>query len=166
MAVTNESSTEYLKATDPRTNGLMAPEVTPQKIKYARFNFTQGVAAGDIGSTADLVRLPAGRIVVFPKASLIQWSAFGAARTLDVGYASYTDEDGTTVVAAAAVWDDDVDVTAAGVAALGSDLAAATGGAYDFKSDNGVKILATVAGGTIPAGATLKGYVAYAEVGP
>lgn len=165
MAVTTENSPEFLQATDPRTNGKMDPEVTPQKIKFARFTFTQGAAAGDIGSTMGLVQLPAGRIVVFPKASLLQWSAFGASRTLDVGFAGYTGEDGVAVSGSAVAFDDDIDVSAAGVAALGSDIAAGSGGVFTFKSQSGVKLQAAVAGGTIPAAATLRGYIAYAEVG-
>lgn len=165
MAVTNETSTEFNQATDPRTYGKMDPDVTPQKAKIARFNFTQSAAAGDIASTQKLLFLPPGRIIVFPKLSFIQWTAFGAARVLDIGYAAYTGEDGVAVGALANAFDDDIDVSAAGGAAMGSDLTVGTGMLWTFKSSGGVTLLSTVAGGTIPAAATLKGYVTYAEVG-
>lgn len=165
MAVTNESSTEYLKTTDPRTYGSLTPEQAPKDIKFVPFTFTQGAAAGDATSTAQLAFLEGGRFVVLPKLSFIDWSAFGAARVLDIGLSAYTDEDGNTVAAAPTAFDEDIDVSAAGRAAMGSDIAAVTGGRFLVKSRSGVTIVATVAGGTIPAGATLTGYLAVAAVG-
>lgn len=165
MAVTNESSTEYLKTTDPRTNGSLTPEQAPKDIDFVPFTFTQGAAAGDIGSTMKLAFLEGGRFVILPKLSFIDWSAFGAARLLDVGLAAYQDETDTTVAAQPNLFDDDVDVSAAGRAALGSDVLALTGGRYLVKTRGGASIIATVAGGTIPAGATLTGYFAVARVG-
>jgi hypothetical protein len=166
MAVTNENSTEYNKATDPRTYGRLGAELTPQKIKFKRFNFTQSAAAGDANSTQNLAYFDPGRYVIFPKESLMQWSAFGAARVLDVGVSAYTAEDGTAVAVSAAQYDDNVDVSAAGVAALGSDIVAGTGGQFEIKAKTGFGIFSTVTGGTIPAAATIQGYIAYAEVGP
>lgn len=167
MAVTTEKSTEYNQATDPRTYGRMDAEDTPQKLKSAPFNYTQGAAAGDIGSTQGLVYLPPGRYKVYWFLSRIEWSAFGASRTLDVGLGAYTAEDGTSTAAAANLADNDIDVSSAGAAAMGSDFAAGTGGVTELKvGSGGIGVFATVAGGTIPAAATLKGYLAYTEVGP
>lgn len=165
MGVTTEYSTEYLKTTDPRTYGSLNPEQAPRDIKFIPFNFTQGVAAGDAASKAVLAFLEAGRFYVLPKLSFIDWDAFGSSRVLDIGYAAYTDEDGNTVVADPDAFDDDVDVASAGRAAMGSDIAAASGGSFLFKARDGVAITATVAGGTIPAGTKLKGYLAVARVG-
>ncbi len=168
MAVTNENSPEYNKATDPRTYGRLDPEDTAQKLYAAPFNFVQGAAAGDATSTAKLLYLDPGRYRVYWKLSNIEWTAFGASRTLDIGHAAYVDETGTTVVADDNLADDNIDVSSAGAAAMGSDiLAAATGGATEFRvGAGGLTILATVAGGTIPAAATLEGYIVYSKVGP
>jgi hypothetical protein len=168
MAVTAEFSTEYNKMTDPRTYGRLDPEDTPQKIKAHRFNFTQGAAAGDATSTQTLIYLQPGRYLILWQLSRIEWSAFGASRVLDIGISAYTGEDGTAVAVAANVADDNIDVSAAGTAAMGSDvLAAAIGGVSELKvGAGGASIFATVAGGTIPVAATLKGYVMVAEVGP
>lgn len=123
------------------------------------FNFTQGAAAGDAGSTADLVQLPPGLVRVFLSNSHIEWTAFGAARVLDIGYAAYVQPDGTAVVADDNAFDDNIDVSSAGNAALGSDVAALSGKMMEFNSRDGVTLFATVAGGTIPAAAGLHGWV-------
>jgi hypothetical protein len=127
--------------------------------------------AGDIGSTVDLALLPAGDVRLYLTESRIFWSAFGAARILDIGHRAYKaiDFDGSLgvqpVAAAPNLFDDDVDVSAAGNAALGSDfvLAGTIAKTQRFLSADGVMIFATVAGGTIPAGAILEGFLTYAE---
>jgi hypothetical protein len=168
MAVTNETTPEFKDVTDPRTNGGVS-SVYFRDLQYIPFNFTQGAAAGDATSTMDLVYLQRGRYVILPKLSLIRWSAFGASRTLDVGITAHTDEAGAAVAASLARFDDDVDVSAAGSAALGSDLAAADfSGVYlnigGSTNTDGAIIRATVAGGTIPAAATLVGYLVVAKI--
>lgn len=165
MAVTNESSAEYLKQTDPRTNGVLDPQNSAQKVYKQEFNFTQGAAAGDDGSGALLLQLPPGRVKFYPLESAIQWSAFGASRVLDVGVAAYVGEDGVTVAAAPVAFDTDIDVSSAGKAKLGSDVAAATGAVFEYNSTEGVDVVVLCTGGTIPAAATLKGYLTYAVVG-
>jgi hypothetical protein len=52
--------------------------------------------------------------------------------------------------------DNDLNVAAAGSAELGAALTASL---KEFESSTGVDIVATVAGGTIPAAATLKGWI-------
>ena len=165
MAVTNEFSAQYLKATDPRTYGRLDPEDTPMNVRIERFEFTQSAAAGDATSTMTLGQLPPGRCVFFPKMSWLSWDAFGASRVLDIGHAAYTGEDGVAVVAATNKWDDNIDVSSAGGAAMGSDLVIADAAGTEFKSAAGVNIVANVAGGTIPAGTKIFGYLAYMPVG-
>lgn len=165
MAVTNEKSTEYNKVSDPRTYGRMSAEDTAQKVHFQEFNFTQGAAAGDATSTMAFFRFEPGRYKFFPRQSTVQWSAFGASRVLDIGIGAYTAEDGAAVSAAANSWDDNIDVSAAGIADMGSDLAAGTGGAITILSSTAFDVYATVAGGTIPIAATLNGHIAFAKVG-
>lgn len=164
MTVTTQGSTEYNKTTDPRTYGSLTPTEAPKNVRFVPFTFTQS-GAGDATSIANLAFLEGGRYHIYPKSSYMQNSAFGASRVLDIGLAAYTDEDGNTVAAQPLLFDDDIDVSAAAGAALGSDIAAATGGKFLVKTRSGVAITATVAGGTIPDGATLKGYIAVAPVG-
>jgi hypothetical protein len=92
----------------------------------------------------------------------LYFSAFGAARTLDVGYAAHTnDRTGATVVADTAAFASAVDVSSAGNLAL--DESESAGALTDVVFEGKARILATVAGGTIPAGATIKGDIFYVE---
>ena len=165
MAVTTEYSTEYLKKTDPRTYGYLSTNDQQIPMFMQPFTFTQGAAAGDANSLQYLWQFPPGRIVFFPKLSFYQWAAFGASRVLDIGHAAYTNESGTTVAASANRFDDNVDVSSAGSALMGSDQVIADAPGIEFVSTSGVDIYATVTGGTIPAGTVISGYLVYAHVG-
>lgn len=169
MAVTNETTPEFKDVTDPRTNGGVS-SVYFRDLQYIPFNFTQGAAAGDATSTVDLVYLQRGRYVILPKLSLIRWSAFGSSRVMDIGVKAHTDEAGAAVSDALTRFDDDIDVSAAGSAAMGSNLAAADfSGVYlnvgGTSNTDGAIIRCTVTGGTIPAAATLVGYLVVAKIG-
>lgn len=128
------------------------------KLRMNWFTIPALTVAGDIGSTLRLCELPPGRVRVLPHMSRLSASAFGAARTLAVGHKAYatrppdnSDEaDNPSAFAAA------IDVSAeTNVVALSNVLK------YDLYSRAGVEIYATVAGGTIPIGATLNGYIAF-----
>lgn len=159
MAVTNQYSTQY-------TAEAQAPKMSlfvwqSFRMLVLPFDFTQGAAAGDATSTVTFRRIPPGVAYFFPILSRYGWSAFGAARTLAIGYSAYTDDTGTAVVANTTIFDAAVDVSLAGDAAMGSSLVegtlANTGQFRKFASQNGVDIIATVAGGTIPAAAQIHG---------
>jgi hypothetical protein len=116
------------------------------------FDFTQ-TPVGDAASTVELVRIPPGKYILLGWLSFIAADAFGAARVLDIGWNAYIDgADGTTVVAASAAGiNNDIDVSGAtNTVGLGLALAAGLGRRKLFNSRNGVTIIATVAGGTIP----------------
>lgn len=151
MAVTHELSTQAAIAADP-TLGKINPTESGV-LRIARFTFTQGAAAGDATSTATLVRMPAGRVRILGALSEVRFSAFGASRLLDVGRPAVVDITGETVAASTNGLADDINVASAGRAALVGEMGVDTPG--------GFPIVATVAGGTIPAAATLSGYIAY-----
>jgi hypothetical protein len=158
MAVTAEKSAQFTdySASPPK----MIPASTWHgRVRASYFKFTQGVAAGDINSTADLVHLPAGRVRVLGQPSIVYFDAFGVARTLDVGYRAHKDINGAAVVE-----DEDAFISAADVSGAGSarfDEAGAAARALVLESQSGVDIFAKVEGGTIPAGTVLEGYVVY-----
>ena len=178
MAVTTQNSTEYNKNSDPRTNGYLVPQEYQVPMFVSRFNFTQS-GVGDSTSIQKLFKLPSGRVILFPKLSWIQWTAFGAARTLAIGVGAYTDENDATVAAAPTAFDSAIDVSAAGSAAMGSAMAVGTGGNFTYLSKAarlgnilstptsfGVDVIATVTGGAgIPDATTLKGYITYGILG-
>lgn len=156
MAVTTENSTEYGNsvATPPTMNetfswgGAMRPYF---------FSFTQGAAAGDAGSLANLVTVPAGRFRVILPQSRIYFSAMGTARTMDLGHAAYTDQDGTAVAADPNDLDDGVDVSSAG--SVNPSGTIGTHETKEFNSNSGVTFQAQINDGTIPASATISGYI-------
>lgn len=164
MAVTNEKSTQV-------SNEDANPQVKNDKfesngdIKYLFFSFTQGAAAGDAGSTATLVRIMGGQGKVLPVLSHLKRDAFGAARTLDVGIAAHVDRTGATVAAVVDNILDGLDVSAAGSAFMGTGTNAQQSIAYDIGGTPGsparADVVATVGGGTIPAGTKLDGWIAY-----
>lgn len=157
MAVTTESSTQVgnVEASPPV---LLDPRDNHGRVRFARFSFTQGAAAGDATSKQRLVKLPAGKVRVILPLSRVAHSAFGAARTLSLGHEAY-ETAGVAVAEDLADLDTGVDVSAAGsfipTGTLGGDET------KEFDSDEGVVITASNAGGTIPAAATLQGHIAY-----
>lgn len=164
MAVTTEKSTQVTNMEAMPPVKLAAGELHG-RIRIARFTFTQGAAAGDANSTADLVKLPPGKnITLLKNLSRVTCSALGAARVLDIGHTGYTNIDGTVVAAAADVLLDGGDVSAAATLAMGAGTNALTANdAFVFDNKTGVTLQGKVTGGTIPAGATLHGYFAYIE---
>lgn len=160
MAVTHENSVQY-------GNAVADPKVMNEtndwhgRLRQERFTFVQGAAAGDIGSTQRLVILPAGRCRVFMHLSYLHASAFGASRTLDIGWQAYTDLDGDAVAADPNGLRAAIDVAAAGSKAMTGTIGLDE--TKQFLSRDEVKIWATVAGGTIPIGATLSGAIIYVK---
>lgn len=155
MAVSNENSTQYELQNDNQS-ALNAP--AHGKLRVLSFEHTQAVA-GDAGSVTTLIKLPAGKIRVLTNLSKIEHSAFGSSRTLGVGFAAYTNEAGTDVAADPDYFASAVNVAAAGTFVL--DESATPALSQELDSKQGIVVNATVAGGTIPAGATLKGYILY-----
>lgn len=156
MAVTNLNSTQYALQVGP---GTEIDHPYHGRVKCMTFEFAQGAVAGDATSTATLIRLPAGKIMILTKLSQIEFSAFGASRTLDVGYAAYTNLSATAVAAAPAYLASAVDVSSAGSMLL-NESTTPTMSQY-IETRDGLVLNATVAGGTIPAAATIKGYILY-----
>lgn len=161
MAVVNQNS-DQLQAVDfDAPTGKVYPDEWSGKLRIAHFTLTQTVA-GDATSVQSLVKLPAGRVRILLDKSVIANSAFGTSRVLDIGYAAYTAKDGTETVADPDAFKNDLDVASAAAAA---SLAQAAGAdpTVLFETRDGLVIQSTVSGGTIPANATLKGYIVYVK---
>lgn len=71
------------------------------KKRYAYGNLAAVAVAGDIATIIGMCRIPQGRVRILPWASYIWCSAWGAARTIDIGLEAYYGSDGKTLVAAA-----------------------------------------------------------------
>lgn len=124
------------------------------KLRLIHFEIIPGVA-GDAGSTAQLCKLPHGRIRLIPNLSRFWHDAFGSSRVLDIGHAAYTKEGGVDEVA-----DPDAFVVDNDVASAGTAKVLGTARKFDMFSRKGIVVTATIAGGTWPSGCKLNGYLA------
>lgn len=154
MAVTTEKSSQLarIESTPPKVNPT---HHWHGRERFYEANFTQGAAAGDAGSIARLLTLPAGKVRLVLWKSRIATSAFGVARTLDLGWEAYTKDDGSAVAASPNGLDAGQDVAAAGAYTPIGTLGA--GETMLFESKGGVTLTARVNAGTIPAAATIDG---------
>ena len=160
MAITNQKSTQETNRTaNPPVKNPAYNSGGRERVAY--FGFTQS-GIGDIGSTVDLINLPPGKVRLLKTDSKFVCSAFGALRTLSIGHLAYTKPDGSAV---AAVTDNILtagDVSAAAAIACGAGAnALGDDPTILFESKDGVTLQASVAGGTIPDLATLKGFFTF-----
>lgn len=108
---------------------------------------------GDVNSTIALVDVPAGKYTLIGYLSKVMNSAFGASRTMDIGWDAYTTEAGVAVAAL-----ENGIHTAADVSAAGSFVPLSALGVTQtklFDSRSGVRIRAKVEGGALSAGMTV-----------
>lgn len=158
MDVTTESSLEYARAIGTTTDRNEANEYGGA-VRAFPFTFTQGAAPGDANSLANLILVPPGRWRMLCPLAFIQFSAFGAARTLDIGWTAYVGPDGVTVAADEDGIETAIDVSGAGQQlGLGDGVAAGVGRCIEFNSKNGVVIQAKCEVDTLPAAAKLSGF--------
>lgn len=160
MAVTTQKSTQETNRTATPVTPAEAYDYHGKK-RIAYFSFTQS-GAGDANSLANLVTLPPGKVRLLKTKSELVCSAFGAGRTLDIGYLAHTNLDGTAVVASVDAILDGADVSAAAKVICGAGTnALGTDPTILLNSREGVTIQAKCLGDTLPDGATLKGFFAY-----
>jgi hypothetical protein len=150
MAVVNENSAQAVAKMGGRK---LAAYRDQAQFLNLEINHTE-VVAGDATSVQRLCWIPPGLYRLKRDLSFIRFSAFGASRTLHIGWEAYQDKDGVAVAVSAAGLNSGIDVSAAGVANVGTVL---TVGYKDFESKAGVWIFSTTNVGTIPVGATIDG---------
>lgn len=131
-------------------------------VKYFAVTFTGGGADGD---EAELVKLAAGNNRVMKTASRVNCSAFGSSRVLDVGYRAHTKyTDSSAVNASQDTIADGLDISANASLAMGAGTnALGTDPTLLLQPSDRLTIVAKVTGGTIPDGATLKGWISYVQ---
>ena len=151
MAVTTQKSTQLSRTMAAPGDGVQSSA----GIQVCKFNFTQS-GAGDATSVALLCELSAGRVVIIPELCKAVASAWGTSRTVAIGYAENVGRDGSVVAASTAAL-----LTASTTAAAGGTIAGTSFIDLEVEVKNRLVITATVAGGTIPDGATLVGRIAY-----
>lgn len=158
MAVTTENSTQVARRLAERPTQVPTYDLHG-RMRIAYFDFTQGASAGDAGSLARLVQLPAGKVRVLLALSRIYSGAMGTSRTMDIGHEAYTQTDGTAVAADEDDLDANVDVSSA--VAFNPIGTIGTNETKLFDSKAGVTLTAQVNDGTLPAAGTISGYFVY-----
>ena len=150
MAVTNERGLIVNAREGTVTTALTRLQQGGQ-VNCVVIGFTQSAAAGDATSTQAVAYMPPGKHKLLTM--VLDTAAFGASRTLDVGYEAHTKADGTSVSASATAFKSAIDVASAAVTSIPLNK--------DMDSAKGYVISTKVAGGTIPAGTTINGYVTF-----
>lgn len=124
-----------------------------------RFLYSRTTVAvvGDIGSTFKIGTLPPGAVRVLPYLGAQGHSAWGAARTVSLGLAAYRFKQDQAAA------NDGIQAAQPNIFASALDFSASVPGVilnaalikWDVYSLAGVDVIATLAGGTVPIGATI-----------
>lgn len=151
MAVTNELSDQFVQQTSNPVVHIAPTELSGRQ-RVAFFNFTQGVAAGDANSTIELLKMNVGRFRM-TEIDLIS-SVFGASRVLSIGHRAAVALDGFTVIA------ENLTFFATGID-VATAVARKTYVNKKLETFKGATLVAKCTGGTIPAAATVEGFITY-----
>jgi len=157
MAATAVASDQIQKEESGRFNPISGGHDRPAQ--YKMIDVDQGAAAGDDGSTLRLAIFPPGKITLLLAEARLAHSAFGTSRVMKIGHTAYTEPDGDAVAADDDDLDSNVDVSSAGSFAPTGTIGGAE--TKTFETKDGFEIFATVTGGTIPAAATVNGYIPF-----
>ena len=160
------SSTEYARQVsiakgNPGDLGL--------PMQFATFNYTHDAGAG-VGEI-NLLKLPAGRIVVWPQFSYLSASQFAANSDLHLGHRSYVEPDGDTVAEDDDEWVADATVHTGPISGplQGTFATVFTNGtepgATVYESIDGIVVFASIDSGNIEDTDTISGWIAYQRLG-
>ena len=133
-------------------------------LRFARFKLTL-VGTGTLAAT-NVVKLPGGRLVIFPGLCWFYADDMGASSVLDVGYAAYTVEDGDAVVAAGDRIVDGLSVASGPVEGRGANATNALAGALVVDTQTGLVITATISGGDGDASDVVEGVIVFGGGSP
>jgi len=128
------------------------------KVKRAFFSYTHTAGAGY--GEVNLVKLPAGKKVIYPRSSWLSTSQFASASDLHIGFRAYTEPDGDVVAEDDNAFLDNGD---AGGGALATALTAPTVGYLEVNSRGEFIIYAMVDTGNIEDTDTIAGYIDWAD---
>lgn len=147
MATQNSTQYGNTQATPREMNH---PHEDRGRVRVKAFDFTQS-GAGTAGDEALLCSMDAGKIRIL--SATVTNSALGASRTMDLGHQGYSPLTGAAVAADPDAFhaDEDVSAIATNTIVINTVIEA---------KDTWV-LSAQINDGTIPAGATLNGYVLY-----
>lgn len=131
----------------------------------ARVSYTHSGGAGQ--HQINLVKLPAGRVVIYPRLSRLRTSQFALNADLHLGYRAYKKFDGTAVAEKNNEWVNDLDVGGGAKNDFWSALAGTGVGtteAKEYETIDGLEIFALVDTANIEDGDTIDLEVVYSLV--
>jgi hypothetical protein len=120
------------------------------RVRVAAFTYTQS-GAGTAGDNVLLTTLPGGTVRVLQIS--VNYSAFGASRTLKVGHTGYTTMANASVAASTTAFLASTSIASA--ATTTSDITS------KWTTRTGLVVSGVVEGGTLPDAATINGYILY-----
>lgn len=129
------------------------------KLRTQFFSLPAQSVAADANSTVELFDLPQGRVRVLPSLSRLTNSAWGSSRTLSIGHRAYASRDPGQADPEAE--NASAFISAMDVSGAQASVAWSTVLKYDIYSKSGVRVFATVAGGTLPVGGSFSGFMVY-----
>lgn len=150
------SSTQYAAQTTGRARVLEA-NVIEGKLRVARFSYTHSAGAGT--GEVNLIRLPAGKYVIFPGLSRIVSSAMATGADLHIGTRAYTNIDGTAVAEDDNRFADNLDAGSA----IDQTLPLPAGGTFVVDAKDELVIYAMIDTANIEDTDTISGYIVYAR---
>ena len=157
MAVTRQGPTYLLQgyAAGTAPTKLPDPNRLGEYLRVSPFFYDQEEAA-ETDLTIELLRLPAGKIEVYPTLSRLKADDMIATADLSLGHAAYINPDGITVAADLVKWASALDVGGGVIDAafVGSDPQV-------FNSTAGVLVKALVAVANIDLDDEIQGWVAW-----
>ncbi len=159
MVVQNEESTEFANVFTTQPVVMNQSDVWGGRLRVARFTHDQ-VATADALSDVKLVKLPAGRITILGALCKIYVNWTTASATIDLGYDAYINKAGATIAADPNAFDDGVAVDTAGAIPLGT-INATTAEVFEFETQKGLTILATMQDNAGVIGDDITGYIVY-----
>ena len=157
MALLPTSSVQY----DNENSGGAVKTSLEDKSNLHIYHCSYTATTAGTGAAYPIGKLPAGQITIHPSLSRLVTSAFVSTADLDVGYAAYTEEDGTAVVADPNGWFDSVDVGGGTKDIAWNGTGGILAGPVTYNSKEGITVTFSVDTADMSIGDTVDMYIAY-----
>lgn len=154
-------NSDQLKITYDEPGSFVDSSEHGARLRILHWSFTNDTGAALPAGDILIAKLPAGRMRVLTGIGGFNNTALGTGRTLALGYTAHTDKNGDAVAEDLDAFKTVTSVATAATALVA--LNAADNGSWFFNAREGVDVVATIAGGDIPNGARVGGYLVYAK---
>jgi hypothetical protein len=119
--------------------GEVAGNLLSSRVRYTH------TAGNDSTFELNLVKLPAGRVVIYPRLSHIRASQMATGADLHLGHRAYRNFNGTVVPADLLEWLDNVDIGGGAITGFWAAITGATGlNAVEYETRDGLELVVRV----------------------